>query len=464
VAKSKIIFVCKECGKESLRWMGQCPVCASWNSFAEQNVKPVSSNQLSGGGPFSAPQELSKIEATPQERWPVDISELNRVLGGGLVPGSLVLIGGEPGIGKSTLLLQTASHIAASKGKVAYVSGEETLHQTHLRARRLGITGDGLFLLAENNLDSIIEHLDRLKPCMAIVDSIQSVFLPELETSSGSVTQVRECTLRLMRWAKQSQTPVFITGHVTKDGAIAGPRVLEHIVDSVLYFEGEPFSSYRLLRAVKNRFGSTNEVGIFEMKEKGLVEVDNPSQLFLSQRQGDSIGSVVTATLEGSRPLLVVVQALTSLTSFGLPRRTVNGLDFGRLLLITAVLSRRLGLKLSNQDIIVNVTGGIKVEEPAADMAIALAVSSSYKDQAVDTTMAAVGEVGLSGEIRSVPQLERRLSEAARLGFKKCLVPRLGFGNLHVAGIEALPVSTLREAVNLGLVGKAPAANGQEDE
>jgi len=419
---------------------------------------------MSGAGPFSVPQELSKIEATPQERWPVDIAELNRVLGGGLVPGSLVLIGGEPGIGKSTLLLQAASRMAASKGKVAYVSGEETLHQTHLRARRLGIAGEGLYLLAENNLESIIEHLDRLKPCMAIVDSIQSVFLPELETSSGSVTQVRECTLRLMRWAKQSQTPVFITGHVTKDGAIAGPRVLEHIVDTVLYFEGEPFSSYRLLRAVKNRFGSTNEVGIFEMKEKGLAEVDNPSQLFLSQRQGDSVGSVVTATLEGSRPLLVVVQALTSLTSFGLPRRTVNGLDFGRLLLITAVLSRRLDLKLSNQDIIVNVTGGIKVEEPAADMAIALAVSSSFKDQPVDPTMAAIGEVGLSGEIRSVSQLERRLTEAARLGFKKCLVPRSGFSGIHVTDIEPVPVSTLREAVKLGLIGKTTEPCGQEEE
>lgn len=419
---------------------------------------------MSGAGPFSVPQELSKIEATPQERWPVDIAELNRVLGGGLVPGSLVLIGGEPGIGKSTLLLQAASRMALSRGKVAYVSGEETLHQTHLRARRLGITGEGLYLLAENNLDSIIEHLDRLKPSMAIVDSIQSVFLPELETSSGSVTQVRECTLRLMRWAKQSQTPVFITGHVTKDGAIAGPRVLEHIVDSVLYFEGEPFSSYRLLRAVKNRFGSTNEVGIFEMKEKGLAEVDNPSQLFLSQRQGDSIGSVVTATLEGSRPLLVVVQALTSLTSFGFPRRTVNGLDFGRLLLVTAVLNRRLGLKLSNQDIIVNVTGGIKVEEPAADMAIALAVSSSFKDQPVDPAMAAIGEVGLSGEIRSVPQLERRLTEAARLGFKKCLVPRSGFAGIHVTDIEPVPVSTLREAVKLGLVEKTMETSGQEDE
>ena len=403
MAKSKIVFVCKECGKESLRWMGQCPVCSAWNSFAEQTVKAISSNQMAASAPLSVPQELSRVEATTEERWPVDIAELSRVLGGGLVPGSLVLIGGEPGIGKSTLLLQ----VSVSSGRDERRGG--------LRQRRGNaapdagcepngwvLSGERLYLLAENNLDSIIEHLDRLKPCLAIVDSIQSVFLPELDTSSGSITQVRECTLRLMRWAKQTQTPVFITGHVTKDGAIAGPRVLEHIVDSVLYFEGEPFSSYRLLRAVKNRFGSTNEVGIFEMKEKGLAEVDNPSQLFLSQRQGDSIGSVVTATLEGSRPLLVVVQALTSLTSFGLPRRTANGVDFGRLLLITAVLSRRLGLRLSNQDIIVNVTGGIQIDEPAADLAIALAIASSFKDQPVDAEMAAVGEVGLSGEIRAV--------------------------------------------------------------
>jgi DNA repair protein RadA/Sms len=462
-AKSRVVFVCKECGKESLRWMGQCPACSAWNSFAEQSIKPLSANQKAAAAPLSIPLELSKIEVTREERWGIDIAELSRVLGGGLVPGSLVLVGGEPGIGKSTLLLQMASQLAAARGTVAYVSGEETLHQIRLRAKRMGISGERLYLLSETNLDDIISHLDRMKPCLAIVDSIQSVFLPELDTSSGSVTQVRECTLRLMRWAKQTQTPVFITGHVTKDGAIAGPRVLEHIVDSVLYFEGEPFSSYRLLRAVKNRFGSTNEVGIFEMKDKGLVEVDNPSQLFLSQRQGDSIGSVVTATLEGSRPLLVVVQALTSLTTFGLPRRTANGVDFGRLLLITAVLSRRLGLRLGNQDIIVNVTGGIQIDEPAADLAIALAIASSFKDQPVDPEMAAVGEVGLSGEIRAVSQLERRLAEVARLGFKKCLVPRSGMKNVHAPSIELVSVSTLREAVTLGLVGKGKPEEAPEN-
>jgi DNA repair protein RadA/Sms len=465
MSKSRVVFVCKECGKESLRWLGQCPSCNAWNSFAEQTIKATAASALSQSvGLLSMPQELSQVDGSCEERWPVDIGELNRVLGGGLVPGSLVLIGGEPGIGKSTLLLQVSAQIAASRGSVVYISGEETQHQIKLRARRLGISGEGLYLLSETNLDDIISHLDKLKPCLAVVDSIQSVYLPEIESSSGSITQVRECTLRLMRWAKSNQVPLFITGHVTKDGAIAGPRVLEHIVDSVLYFEGEPFSSYRLLRAVKNRFGSTNEVGIFEMKEKGLVEVDNPSQIFLSQRQDDSIGSAVAATLEGSRPLLVVIQALTSQTAFGLPRRTANGVDFGRLLLITAVLSRRLGLKLGNQDIIVNVTGGLKLDEPAADLAIALAIASSFRDAPVDTAMVAMGEIGLSGEIRAVPQLERRLAEAYRLGFKRCLVPRSGMKNIHVKDIEALPVSNLREAMRLGLLAKPPGDEKTEED
>ncbi|MCL2140941.1 MAG: DNA repair protein RadA, partial [Dehalococcoidia bacterium] len=421
MVKSKTIFVCKECGKESPRWAGQCTACSAWNSLAEQTIKTVSTSKFSTRAPFSLPIELPLIETSVDKSWAIDNAEMARVLGGGIVPGSLVLVGGEPGIGKSTLLLQMASQIAQKRGIVAYASGEETLHQIRLRAKRLGISGERLYLLSETNLEDITRHFENLKPCLVIVDSIQSVFLPELETSSGSITQVRECTLHLMRWAKQTQIPVFITGHVTKDGTIAGPRVLEHIVDSVLYFEGESLSSYRLLRAVKNRFGSTNEVGIFEMKTSGLCEVENPSQLFLSQRQVDSIGSVVTATLEGNRPLMIEVQALTSLTAFGLPRRTANGIDFGRLLLITAVLSRRAGLKLANQDIIVNVTGGIQVKEPAVDLAIALAIASSFKDKPLRAEMAAIGEIGLSGEIRNVPQLERRLGEAARLGVNKCL-------------------------------------------
>jgi DNA repair protein RadA/Sms len=294
-----------------------------------------------------------------------------------------------------------------------------------------------------------------MHPCLVVVDSIQAVCLPELETAPGSITQVRECTLRLMHWAKPSQVPVFITGHVTKDGAIAGPRVLEHIVDCVLYLEGEPFSAYRLLRSVKNRFGSTNEVGIFEMQEQGLVEVKNPSQVFLSQRLGEAVGSAVVPTLEGSRPLLVEIQALTNATSFGLPRRTANGVDFNRLLIITAVLSRRLGLRLGNQDVIVNATGGIKIEEPVADLAIALAVSSSFRDVGVDPELVAVGEVGLSGELRAVSQLDRRVDEAARLGFKRCLVPKISAGKSRSKNIEIIPVSTLKEAIKVGLVEKA---------
>jgi DNA repair protein RadA/Sms len=463
MSKTRLVFVCRECGKESLRWMGQCPACEAWNSFVEQTVKPAPPSASLSHTPPNLPRQLSELEFSAEERWPVGIGELNRVLGGGLVPGEMVLIGGEPGIGKSTLLLQAAAYAAAERGKVVYVSGEETQHQIKLRARRLGVSGENLYLLAETNLESILEHLDKLDACLVIVDSIQSVYLPEIESSSGSVTQVRECTLRLMRWAKMAQVPLFITGHVTKDGAIAGPRVLEHIVDCVLYFEGEQFSSYRLLRAVKNRFGNTNEVGIFEMKEKGLAEVDNPSQLFLSQRQGDSIGSAVTAALEGSRPLLVVVQALTSQTAFGLPRRTANGVDFGRLLLITAVLSRRLGLRLGNQDIIVNVTGGLKLDEPAADLAIALAIASSFRDAPVDEGLVALGEVGLSGEIRSVPQVERRLAEAARLGFKRCLVPRSSLRGVHVKDVEAVPVSNLREALRLALGHKTETAAAEEE-
>jgi DNA repair protein RadA/Sms len=375
------------------------------------------------------------------------------VLGGGLVSGSLVLISGDPGIGKSTLLLQVSALVTQARGKVVYVSGEETQHQIKLRAERLGVKGEQLYLLAETDLEAILNQIEELSPGLVVIDSIQAVYLSELETTPGSITQVRECTLRLMRWAKLSAVPIFIAGHVTKDGAIAGPRVLEHIVDVVLYLEGEPFSAYRLLRCVKNRFGSTNEVGIFEMKSEGLIEVDNPSRAFLSQRWGEAKGSVVVPTLEGSRPLLVEIQALTNPTSFGLPRRTANGVDFNRLLLITAVLARRVGLKLGNQDIIVNVTGGLKIGEPAADSGIALAIASSFRDMEVDPGLVVVGEVGLSGELRAVSQLERRVNEAARLGFKRCLVPKVG-AKVSPApkDIELIPVSTLREAIGVGLV------------
>ena len=448
---SRTIFVCQQCGKESLKWLGRCPNCQEWNSFQETVVSAATPTNISALG--NPPQELSQVAVDVSDRFPLPLAELNRVLGGGLVSGSMVLIGGDPGIGKSTLLLQVSALVTKAGGKVAYVSGEETLSQIRLRAERLGVSGEKLYLLAENDLDVILSHLEQLAPSLVVIDSIQAVSLPELDSAAGSIGQVRECTLRLMHWAKPNAVPVFIAGHVTKDGAIAGPRVLEHIVDVVLYLEGEQFSAYRVLRGVKNRFGSTNEVGVFEMKEEGLIEVDNPSKAFLSQRWEEAIGSTVVPTLEGSRPLLVEIQALTTPTAFGLPRRTANGVDFGRLLLITAVLTKRAGLKLGNQDIIANVTGGLKIAEPAADLGIALAIASSARDVAVDPGLAVVGEVGLSGELRAVSQLERRVAEASRLGFKRCLVPKTSASVSKPKNIELVPASTLREAIRVGLVG-----------
>ncbi|MBE9513370.1 MAG: DNA repair protein RadA [Chloroflexi bacterium] len=458
--KPGTIFVCQQCGKESLKWLGRCPNCRQWNTFVETKAA-AHATPATSILPVNPPQELSQIVSNAQDRLPLPLPEFNRVLGGGVVAGSLVLISGDPGIGKSTLLLQASALIAQTQGRVVYVSGEETLHQIKLRSERLGVKGDKLYLLSETDLEVIQNQIEQLKPNLVVIDSIQTVYLSELDTAPGSITQVRECTLRLMRWAKLNAIPIFIAGHVTKDGAIAGPRVLEHIVDAVLYLEGEPFSSYRLLRCVKNRFGSTNEVGIFEMKSEGLIEVDNPSQVLLSQRLSQMVGSVVVPTLEGSRPLLMEIQALTNPTSFGLPRRTANGVDFGRLLMITAVLTRRVGLKLASQDIIVNVTGGLKIGEPAADLGIALAIASSYRDIETAPDLAAAGEVGLSGELRAISRLERRVSEAARLGFKRCLVPKLG-AKVSTKDIELIPASTLREAIGLGLVrGKGRSkANG----
>ena len=459
---TRTIFVCQQCGKESLKWLGRCPSCQQWNSLVETKAT-TSKTSLRTISPVDLPQELSQVVIEAADRFPLPMAEFNRVLGGGLVAGSLVLIGGDPGIGKSTLLLQVSASLARVQGKGVYVSGKETQHQIKLRSERLGITGERLYLLAETDLEVILNQIEQLQPCPVVIDSIQAVYIPELGTAPGSITQVRECTLRLMQWAKRNGVPVFIAGHVTKDGAIAGPRVLEHIVDVVLYLEGEPFSTYRLLRGVKNRFGSTNEVGVFEMKEQGLVEVANPSLVFLSQRGSETVGSAVVPTLEGSRPLMVEIQALTNPTSFGLPRRIANGVDFNRLLLVTAVLSRRVGLKLGNQDIIANVTGGIRIGEPAADLGIALAIASSFRDRGVDPELVAVGEVGLSGELRAVSQLDRRVNEAARLGFKRALVPKVGAQISTPKGIKLIPVSTLREAINIGLVrGKARDKHGED--
>ncbi len=460
-SRARAVFACQQCGREELKWLGRCPSCQEWNSFVETTVaaRPSPARRSS---PASEPSELSEITIDAAERSVVPLGEFNRVLGGGLVPGSMTLMGGEPGIGKSTLLLQVAALLAGTGGSVVYVTGEETLRQVKLRAQRLGIAGRGLFLLAETDLDGILEQVERLQPSLVVVDSIQTAYLSQVESPPGSIAQVRECTMRLMQWAKAGGVPVFITGHVTKEGAIAGPRVLEHIVDVVLYLEGEQFSAYRVLRCVKNRYGSTNEIGVFEMKEQGLIEVANPSLAFVSQRGTESVGSVVVPVLEGSRPLLVEVQALTNETSFGQPRRTGNGVDFNRLLLVTAVLSRRLGLRLGNQDVIVNVTGGLKIGEPAADLGIALAIASSFRDAAVDPELAVVGEVGLSGELRAVTQLERRINEAARLGFKRCLVPKAG-DKLGKApdGIEVIRVGSLREAISSGLIRKKAKRNPQ---
>jgi len=466
-AKFKNVFICQQCGKESPKWLGRCPDCQAWNSFIETRITSSRApSQLSSRG--SRPQELSQVEKGDFPRLHVGFAEVNRVLGGGLVPGSLVLVGGEPGIGKSTLLLQLAAMMAENNKVVAYISGEESINQVKLRSERLGIGGKGIYFLSEPDLAAVLECLEGLSPGLAIIDSIQTMYLEDVAGMPGSISQVRECTWRLERWAKQKNVPLLITGHVTKEGAIAGPGTLEHIVDVVLYFEGEPFSSYRVLRSAKNRFGSTNEVGIFEMSDRGLIEVDNPSQVFLSAYKDGTMGSVVVPTLEGSRPLLVEIQALTTPNSFIPPRRIANGVDFNRLLLIIAVLTKRAGLKLFNQDVIVNVTGGLKVNEPAVDLGIALAIASSFRDAEPISGLVALGEVGLNGELRGVSQVERRIAEAIRLGFKSCLVPRLPTTitsevkqSFHSADIHLTEVGSVAEALRLGLTRESKMQNAK---
>ncbi|MBI2305594.1 MAG: DNA repair protein RadA [Chloroflexi bacterium] len=416
---SERTFFCRECGWESPKWLGRCPGCQSWNSLVEKDT----SKSTPAWVMESHPQEMKDITSEAMPRLITPFAEFNRVLGGGIVPGSLILVGGDPGVGKSTLLLQVAAALADGQGKVLYVSGEESGHQIKLRAERLGLPGAGLYLLTETRLEAIQGHIDALVPAVVIVDSIQTVYLEQGGGPPGSPGQLRECTLRLMQWAKSRHLPIFLVGHVTKEGIIAGPKMVEHIVDVVLYLEGENFSSYRLLRGVKNRYGSTNEVGIFEIGDGGLVEVENPSQVLLAHRGEKTTGSAVVPTLEGTRPLLVELQALATPTPFGLPRRTVNGLDLSRLLLMIAVLTKRVGLPLSNQDIIASVVGGLKIGEPAADLGLALAIASSLRDVPLNPHLVVMGEVGLGGELRGVSQTARRLTEAAKLGFQTCLIP-----------------------------------------
>jgi DNA repair protein RadA/Sms len=449
--KTRTFYVCQQCGAQSPRWLGKCPDCGAWNSFVETMESPPSSS-VSSTGLRSAPVPLPEITMDGFARLQLPMGEFSRVLGGGIVPGSLVLIGGDPGIGKSTLLLQVSSLVADGGGPVLYVSGEESAQQIKLRADRLSLANQQLYVLAETNLHEIMGHIERLAPRLVVIDSIQTVYLEELGSAAGSVGQLRECTVQLMRLAKGTNIPIFLVGHVTKEGAIAGPRVLEHIVDTVLYLEGERFQSYRLLRGTKNRFGSTNEVGVFEMRGEGMVEVDNPSQMFLAERSA-APGSAIVVTLEGTRPLLVEIQALCATTSFGLPRRTANGIDFNRLLILTAVLTKRVGLGLGNQDVFVNVVGGLKIEEPAADLGVALAMASSFREVPVAPDLVVIGEVGLSGELRSVSQVEKRLNEALKLGFKRCLLPKAVQRTAQgVAGMESLGARSLHEALEVALI------------
>ncbi len=448
-------WICQQCGFTAPKGYGRCPECGEWNAMIETVLTRAEEKKsaLAALAPRSAPQKISDVVTEGLSRLAVPMPELARVLGGGIVPGSLVLIGGEPGIGKSTLLLQMAATLAKSLGTVLYVSGEESVQQMKMRAERLGLQPDALYLLTETNLDEIIAHIERLAPKLVVIDSIQTVYLEELTSAAGSISQVRESAARLMRTAKETRIPIFLVGHVTKAGAIAGPRVLEHIVDTVLYLEGERFHAYRLLRSVKNRFGATSEVGVFEMTPEGMREVDNPSAAFLAERAPGSAGSAIAVTLEGTRPLVVEIQALTNTTAFALPRRTTNGFDMGRLLLLTAVLQQRVGLKLGAQDVFVNVVGGLKITEPAADLTVALAIASSFRNQPVADDMVIVGEVGLSGELRTVTQAPRRLHEAARLGFKRALVPdALTRLKDRPDGIELLGARSLAQAMEIALV------------
>ena len=427
MAKTKTHFVCQECGRTAPKAMGRCPQCGAWDSMVEE---PIETNQTSlnpaqqhGWGGLSIPQKLRDIDDAQEDRIPVPINEFSRVLGGGIVPGSIVLIGGDPGIGKSTLMLQMTLKMADTN-RVLYVSGEESTRQIKMRANRLYKGSNGmvtsfpeeLFLVTETNLDVIFEHIRAISPRILVIDSIQTVYRPEMQSSAGSVSQVRESASLLRELAKSSGVAVFVIGHVTKQGTIAGPRVLEHIVDTVLYLEGDRFQAYRLLRSVKNRFGATSEVGVFEMQERGMIEISNPSEAFLAERMVNAPGSAITVTMEGTRPLVVELQGLTSHTNFGNPRRTPNGVDFNRLLLITAVLSRRLNMRLSDQDVFVNVVGGLRIDEPSADLAVAAAIASSMQDHPIHADVVLIGELGLSGELRMVSQINARLREAASLG------------------------------------------------
>ncbi len=446
--KSKTVFFCKECGYESTKWLGQCPGCKQWDTFVEEPVVKKSTTSA-GIKAATAPVQLSQIKAEKEVRLSSGIGELDRVLGGGIVAGSLVLVGGDPGIGKSTLLLQMCREIVNHKKNVLYISGEESLNQIKMRAERLGVFHDGLLLLCETDLDLIEQVIRTDRPDIVVIDSIQTMFKEEISSAPGSVSQVREATGTLMRIAKGSGITIFIIGHVTKEGVVAGPRVLEHMVDTVLYFEGDNSASYRILRAVKNRFGSTNEIGVFEMRNSGLTEVTNPSEFMLKGRPEGESGSVVAASIEGTRPILVEVQALVCRTNFNMPRRTSAGTDYNRVNLLMAVLEKRLGIQLSDCDAYVNVAGGMRITEPALDLAITSAILSSYKNVALHNRTILFGEVGLTGEIRAVNLAVQRVAEAKKMGFEVCILPQANKENIQVEGLKLIGVRNIQEVIGM---------------
>ena len=444
--KNQTIFVCSSCGNESPKWLGKCPACNQWNTFYEEKVvKDKATNQKRALA--SETIKLNSVETTRYERYKTGYEELDRVLGGCLVQGSLVLLGGEPGIGKSTLIMQICDKVKVD-GPVLYVSGEESASQIKMRADRLNINNDNIFFLGETSIELIDESIEKIKPGLVIIDSIQTMYSDDLSAAPGSVSQVREATSKIMMMCKKQNITTIIIGHVTKDGAIAGPRVLEHMVDTVLYLEGERFFSYRVLRGVKNRFGSTNEIGLFEMRDVGMTEIDNPSDIMITEREDNPSGSIIVASVEGTRPILIEIQALLTPTAFGMPRRTGIGIDYNRLTLLMAVLEKRAGIPLGNQDAYVNVVSGIRLDEPATDLGIALAVASSYKNIPLPKDLVAIGEIGLTGEIRTVNSLEKRVKEADRMGFKTCIISENGRKQLNYKGnINIIGVRNIREAI-----------------
>ena len=444
--KSKTSFFCQHCGYMSPKWLGKCPSCNGWNCFAEELVIETNSGGRAEMQFDGKPMPIEEIPAEEGERIVTGIAEVDRVLGGGIVSGSAILIGGEPGIGKSTLMLQVMNNLALNGQKVLYISGEESAHQIKLRSNRIGATAKDLLVLVEVSLEKILDQIKKVNPAIVVIDSIQTVYSGDLMSAPGSVGQVREASSRLILSAKKNGIPVFLVGHVTKDGSIAGPKVMEHMVDTVLYFEGDSGHTYRIIRSIKNRFGPTNEIGVFEMQEKGLKEVPNPSAFFLAERPQNVPGSVVVASLEGTRPILVEIQALVSATNLGMPRRTAIGVDHNRVSLLIAVLDKICGLHLGGSDVFINVAGGVRVEEPAVDLGVVAAMASSFLDRPIDSRTVILGEVGLTGEVRAVSQIEVRIKEAARLGFNRCLVPKTSATQLtKIAKMEVCTISSLKE-------------------